>query len=36
MKLQQVNHAKKGKPPTEKQVAEWIEAAKILPNVVRD
>ena len=36
MKLQQINNAKKGKPPTEPQVAEWIEAAKTLPNVVRD
>jgi predicted flap endonuclease-1-like 5' DNA nuclease len=36
MKLQQVNHSKKGKPPTKQQVADWIEAAKTLPKVVRD
>jgi predicted flap endonuclease-1-like 5' DNA nuclease len=36
MKLQQVNNATKGKPPSEKQVEEWIEAAKTLPKVVTD
>ena len=36
MKLQQVNNATKGKPPTEQQLAEWIEAAKALPKVVAD
>ena len=35
-KLEQVNKATKGKPPTEEQVAEWIEAAKALPKVVAD
>ena len=33
-KLQQVNDAKKGKLPTEKQLADWIEEAKTLPKVV--
>ncbi len=33
-KLEQVSNAKKGKPPTEHQVVEWIEAAKTLPKVV--
>ena len=36
MKLQQISNAKKGKAPTEQQVAEWIEAAKTLPKVVAD
>ena len=36
VKLQQVSNAKQGKAPTEKQVAEWIEAAKTLPKVVTD
>ena len=36
MKLEQVNKATKGKPPTEQQLAEWIEAAKSLPKVVAD
>lgn len=36
VKLHQANNATKGKPPTEKQIVEWIEAAKILPKVVTD
>ena len=36
VKMQEVNDAKKltGKVPTEKQVGEWIEAAKTLPKMV--
>ena len=36
VKLQQAHDAKKekGKAPTEKQVADWIEAAKALPQIV--
>ena len=36
VKLQQVNESRKtrGKTPTEKQVAEWIEEAKTLPKTV--